>query len=301
MDSFDDFEMKPITEGLGFHKKAVKLNDHVKKADLFREGPGRSIPQAPSEDALADEARRATSALDELLASLEPPKSLRAQESAARKKSQNDVKIYEPLPRKDINKAVSFEPEIEPSRSPSPEIKDMGVGAELVRQTPPAIIKPAKASTGTQRGASDQPPYRLRPQPASLSSAALDALVVLAFSMVFLLSLLLVTKVDLLAVFDTAKTDLPTQLSMAILYLAVLEIYVVISRSFFGKTLAEWTFDLQMGDDRQVKKAYYPLLVVWRSLVVLATGVVLLPLLSFIVRRDLTSYLSGLQLYKKRR
>ncbi len=34
MDPFEEFEMKPLSEGLGFHKKAVPLSEQVKKSGL---------------------------------------------------------------------------------------------------------------------------------------------------------------------------------------------------------------------------------------------------------------------------
>jgi len=83
------------------------------------------------------------------------------------------------------------------------------------------------------------------------------------------------------------------------LYIAVLQLYVIVARSFFGKTLGEWTFDYQMGDNEQVKSTVYPLLVLWRSLVIMGTGVITLPILSILFRKDLASYLTGLQFYKK--
>jgi hypothetical protein len=40
-------------------------------------------------------------------------------------------------------------------------------------------------------------------------------------------------------------------------------------------------------------------LVAWRSIVVTATGLVVLPALSLFMRRDLIRYLTGLQLYRR--
>ena len=93
--------------------------------------------------------------------------------------------------------------------------------------------------------------------------------------------------------------DLTAQISAIMLFVVVLQIYVVTSRSLFGCTLGEWTFDCQMGTDPQQKDGYYPMQVLWRSLLTIGTGVILIPLLSFISRRDLARYLTGLQLYRR--
>ena len=37
MDPFDEFEFKPLTEGLGFHKKAEQLKSDVKSTRLDQE------------------------------------------------------------------------------------------------------------------------------------------------------------------------------------------------------------------------------------------------------------------------
>ena len=114
------------------------------------------------------------------------------------------------------------------------------------------------------------------------------------------MSLLLVTKVDLAAVLFNTQSEITTQFSLALLFVAVLQMYVVVARSFFGRTLGEWTFDYQMGEDYQHEAAIYPLKVVWRSIVVTATGLVILPLISFLFRKDITASLTGLQLYREK-
>ena len=37
MDPFDEFEFKPLTEGLGFNKKPATLKDQVKTSGLIEE------------------------------------------------------------------------------------------------------------------------------------------------------------------------------------------------------------------------------------------------------------------------
>lgn len=289
MDPFDEFEMKPLTSGLGFHKKAVNLGEEVKKAKLTEDTVRRSVPSSPPEDLLDVEAQKATDTLDELLASLKMPEETINEKIESRLP---DLEISEPLPRKDLKRrALDIEPAIDPISQP-----EIGFEDETIVEEAPRL----RHSVGTRRSGHSSPIGRLVARPMSFASATLDSLVVLALSLVFLLSLLLVTKVNLLTVYRNAQNDFLTQLSVVALYLAVMQIYVVISRSFFGKTLAEWTFDLQMGDDEQQKKAIYPLLILWRSLVVTLTGVVILPLLSFITRKDIASYFTGLQLYRKK-
>ena len=78
-----------------------------------------------------------------------------------------------------------------------------------------------------------------------------------------------------------------------------MQIYFIISRAFCGKTLGEWTFDLQLGRDEDFKSENYPLRVILRSLVVTFTGVIVIPVLSFVFRRDLAGKITGLNLYSQ--
>ena len=72
---------------------------------------------------------------------------------------------------------------------------------------------------------------------------------------------------------------------------------MVISRAFFGCSLGEWAFELKLGRDNEASQGLYPVRVVGRILLVLATGFVLLPMLSFLFGRDLVGKFCGLSLH----
>lgn len=286
MDPFDEFEMKPLTEGLGFHKKAVKLKETVKQAKLLDEEISSGLPESVPHDLLEETSGKEASTKNILLDVMK-----------ATGGKDVDVEISEILPRTSTKATPSFElPEIElPNYEPIDDANSDFDESEAIKS--PQINNHFDESV--RRGAADSYERPLRAVPFSISSSFVDALTVLAFAMLFLVSLVLATGVDLFHVIQNARGDLAVQISMGVLYVAVYQMYVVVARSFFGKTLGEWTFDLQLGDDKQIKKVFYPVQVLWRSFVVLVTGVVLLPVLSIISRRDVTSYLTGLQLYKK--
>lgn len=295
MDPFDEFEMKPLTEGLGFHKKALKINKEAKESNLasplaLQEIP-RSMPSSLPETPASYQDDKKT--LEKIMAALDTPVNRKLSSQMVEDSS---VKITSTLPRpEDAKKMNAMEVDIAPKEMPSIwPTQDLPPSKPIVKNIP------AAAYVGTRRGAADAPQLeRWKTAPVAITSALLDAVVVVALSLVFLVSLLLVTKINLMLVVGNAREDLTTQLSFAMLFLAVMQMYVVVSRSFFGKTLGEWTFDFQMGDAEQIKKGYYPLLVLWRSVVIVLTGVIVLPLLSFITRLDLASYLTGLQLYRR--
>jgi hypothetical protein len=68
---------------------------------------------------------------------------------------------------------------------------------------------------------------------------------------------------------------------------------------FLGSTPGESVFEEQLGTPAENQKWNYMLKVVWRSTLVLLTGFIILPILSFIFKTDLTGKISGLSIYKK--
>ena len=275
MEKNDDFEMKPLTAGLGFQKRHISLKEHMAKSGIATQNLRKNLPQLPPEEMTgAVQPRSAKEIINELHAALEPINN-----------KKHNVKLTEVLPR-----------EIDPIKSPHRPTPDISPIENVDFQIPD---KSLNDSAGVRRGAHDNLVPPLKPIPVSLSAMALDSAIVLAFSLVFVVSLVMVTGVDVISVLSQSKSEFATQLSLFVLYLAVYEMYVIISRSFFGFTMAEWTFDLQLGKDEQIQSSTYPLLVLWRSTITFLTGIVVLPLLSLLLNRDLAAQLTGLQLFKK--
>lgn len=287
MDPFDEFEFKPLTDGLGFHKKTVSLREGLETAGVVSDKL-QGIPTAvPGE--LEDEPRPAAKepTFEDVLSALE--------KSPLQRKSSGDLEFTEPLPREAKRQAM----EVEVPRPTSPNVRSPFPRPQAYKGPAPAGSQPQPApAVGTRRGAADSPPPQLVPVTMSLPSAILDLVVVTALALVFLAALLTVTKVDLNAVIRNLNRDFTTQIALAIMFLAVMQMYVVISRSFFGATLGEWTFDLQIGRDEERAKEGYPLRVAFRSVLVTLTGLILLPLVSAIFRRDIAGRISGVQLFR---
>ncbi|MBC86575.1 MAG: hypothetical protein CL677_05285 [Bdellovibrionaceae bacterium] len=332
MDTLDDFEMKPLTKGLGFHKKSQTSHKRQRKAELAQDVIPKSIPKSPAESLFEDNTIDRPLAYEDLLKSLadtEPTRSLDSlsgeirnmdldsestDSQKSREASATSVEISEPLPRKPEARAASMElPVADHFPTPMPlddlikdrqlpvdEIDDIPIpGIQSFRKTPTAVKNPTE-DTGVRRSSSNDPQSHLEKSPICLRSIALDGLIVVAMAMIFLVSLLAVTGVGISAVFGGIKTDLATQVPLAVLYIAVYQIYVIGTRSFYGRTLGEWTFDHQLGRDEEQMRGVYPVKVLWRSLLIVVTGIVTLPLLSFFSRVDVASYLTGLQLYRLR-
>lgn len=290
MDPFEEFEFKPLTNGLGFHKKSIS----DRSAELFEEEIKGKLPESAPRAATLGAAEAST-----------PVKSRSYEEILASLGASKPLELTETLPRaSDVKPISALEMEI------PPPVGIPGHEPRAPQRPQPSIEKPSFFNptlgdkvieeTGVRRGAADSPTSHLVPVPISFQAAILDFVVVIAIALMFLISLLMVTKVDLMAVALNAQLDWTTQLSLGILFIAVMQMYVVVARSFFGRTLGEWTFDCQMGKDDEHSSGVYPLKVAWRSIVVTLTGVIVLPLLSWVFNRDLASKLTSLQLYRQR-
>jgi hypothetical protein len=296
MDPFDEFEFKPLTDGLGFHKKSVTLKEGLKTSGVLQDAlqplPS-SMPKMQADDAITS-VKKTT--FEDVISSLEKPaRSARVSEAVAAAAASADLKITEPLPRQPKGKKAMEIETPRPVQSPFPQPAAYKSPAIKVKKVP---TQSQLSSVGTRRGAADSPQRKLMPVTLSFESAVLDLIIVMGLTLVFMVSLLVVTKVDLNVVFRNLNADYMTQVSLGVLFLAVMQMYVVISRSFFGKTLGEWTFDLQMGEDQEQRMEVYPLKIAARSFLVTITGLVLLPLISAVLGRDIAGQVTGIRLYK---
>lgn len=230
-DSADEFEFKPLTEGLGFHpkkettssvqtpsKKAASLMQPSMKASILETPLPR--PQAPKNQ--------------------QPSTSGQAVESIL--KSLNDK-----------NRSLKFE---DKSKAISPYL-----------QTTP-----------------------------SLSAGVLDMLLITSLGLIYMMSLIFTLKVDLIKVIS--EGGLQTWGITACLFLGVGFVYYIAQRMFLGFTVGEWAYEQRLGLPEE-QKGSYSLRVLARQVLIFATGVFVLPLLSWALGRDLAG-ISGLCIYRKR-
>ncbi len=279
-DLFEEFEFKPLTDGLGFNKKAQAthqalptMNNSIIDDDLL--GTPASTPKKKFEDVLAT-----------------------LEKSTLPKAPASSLEFVDALPREPREKASV------PPMTPVVQVSS-GITMPTISPFPSMDVykkmkQPADAATGVRRGGHDSAAPALEAVPVSFASACLDMIMIFALFLVFLVSLLFVTNVELSSVIFHVENNGATKVSMLVLCLTVMQIYVVLSRSLFGRTLGEWTFDMQMGKDEDQKDETYPLRVLGRSLLILATGIITLPILSLIFNQDLAARWTGVQLYRQK-
>ncbi|WII73175.1 metalloendopeptidase [Bdellovibrio sp. 22V] len=258
MDPFEEFEFKPLTDGLGFHKKksSTPAKDE-KSADSFSStmiknqglelieetstDPLRPplprkksspIPQAPGSLTEVGGDGTATGAVDEILKTLQKNRHLDF-ESSKQKISQTTAK-------EEYKKTIW-----------------------------------------------------------SFSAALLDGMLVIASSLLCMILLLVITKVDLIGNLTNPDAQGMIYLSTLAMFGGVAFIYLVLNRIYLGCTPGEWAFDQRIGKPEELNKAMFSLKVVARSFLVVATGLIVFPVLSLLFNKDMAGSITGAQLYKK--
>ncbi|AHI06891.1 putative metalloendopeptidase [Bdellovibrio bacteriovorus W] len=249
MDPFEEFEFKPLTDGLGFHKKKT------------------STPQNHSDDSLLF---KSTSLADQGLELIE--------ESAV-------DPLRPPLPRKKINP----QPSLEASTSDSSQAVN-----EILKtlQSNKHLEFNAKAKNTPVKDEFKKTTW-------SFSAVLLDSMLVVAASLLCMIILLLVTKVDLIGNLKNPDSQGMIYLATLAIFAGVSFIYLTMNRIFLGYTPGEWAFDQRVGLPEDLDKATFSLKVLVRAVFVIATGFVLLPIISVLFNKDIAGSLSGAKLYKK--
>lgn len=284
----DDFEFKPLTKGLGFHKKTIDLEQEMQKSQSAKSLTiEKTIP------------KNSPYTLSEV-------RSEQAVESA--QKIMNKFPVFDPLepeaPKATLTPPLPRTDGFQQPIFKSPRFHDNNLSIE---PTVPAAITPIAPAISAQIDFTENKSNKISSEPLplaltevsfSVAAFVFDLFLVVGLTFLFTGTVLAITGADLSLVLANAKVDLATRLSLALLLLSVIQLYVVLARSFFGRTVGEWTFDMQLGNSHQQKASWYPIVVAWRAFVVTITGFITLPILSLIARRDLTYYLTGLKLYR---
>ena len=189
-------------------------------------------------------------------------------------------------------------------RSPLPRTEEAGdeIIGRIPMQTPQLRIEnpPAKKVGGVEATKKIGKESLLVATIWEPTAVFLDAMLVAATFLSCLIVLILVTKVDLFA--QLMRPDAETSLfATLILLLAFVSwAYLSVSRMFAGRTAGEWVVDQQVGTSEQQTEWSYSIRVLGRSLIVIATGWMLVPIFSFALNRDLAGLWTGAPLLRKK-
>ncbi len=314
----DDFDFKPITKGLGFDKKteekakvattpAARASTTPIMATPSLSTPSLEMNELPQVFIEREPVKVKPDIFDKPIDwNVNPPKTSKAITDLInalppsidfddKKTKKSEPRIFQPVGRVEYNTPA---PKIEPLPSVDPAF----VPTEKMDVTLNNTLEKAFPKEGFRRPFFHQtvevkPQYT--PVTTSFTSAILDLMVVTGLTSLFLVCLIGITKVDLLAVVTRTQAPLSVWAELGAIFFGVYLMYYMFSRGFWGSTLGDWAFDIQLGLEEHRFKWFYPAQVVARMTLMAATGFILIPLLSFIFQTDLAYYFSGLRLYTK--
>lgn len=227
----DEFQFKPLTDGLGFQKR--KKNISV---------------QAMTEE----------------------------------------FNLTPPLPRRDEG------PTHRPESIQTPATHTVDEILKTLNQNRKLYIEESETQTSKKAQKSSISPTTLE-----LSAGLLDGMLVVALSLLSLIATLMITKVDLAANLLNPDSQYLVYIALVSLFAGTTWIYFTLTRVFMGSTAGEWVFDQFIGKPQDWGKPSFALRVALRSVLVIATGFITLPILSTLFRTDIAGYITGARLHKR--
>lgn len=129
----------------------------------------------------------------------------------------------------------------------------------------------------------------------SMAATLIDVLSVMTLLCVFLLTMLVIQR--FMDPAGSVSVSFMKNVGLG-LYLFLHPSYLLISRFFLGCTLGEWSCDLRVGNNKQRLAKIYGIYVLKRFFVTLVSGVVVLPIFSWIFGYDLAGRISNVPLVR---
>lgn len=258
VDPFEEFEFRPLNEGLGFHKEASAKKAPTPIEPALKAKILESKTEAPSTPVLKTALPRKTN--------------LKAPASMPLEPLPNADKILAELTKKNLD----FKERA--GADTLPELRQSSQKAA----TKSGTAAPKVVDEGTTN--------------YSFSALVLDGMLLTAAFLTCLIILLMVTKVDLVASLADSESSPMLYTTLGGLFATLTWMYLVLHRMGLGATTGEWVFDIRLGKPEQFNTASYLLKVSLRSLLIVATGFITIPLLSLIAGRDLLGRWLGVEL-----
>ncbi len=280
VDPFEEFEFKPITDGLGFHRNSAKLNTPVNKST-----PTKKIVDTSSSELNFTQAKQSSATADSFSAPV------------------REALFSTPLPNNKSKTTAPSASEMYNDRSSLSHTQTHNIVDEILKniesskqKTPPNFL----GSKTEAKVITSRVELAFKPSGPLLTAMFLDSMLVVASSLLFLVALLAITKIDLLQNLKNPDDQGSVYISLFLLFSSVSFIYYVIFRSFLGYTPGEWAYD-QKIDLKGGKLDFLALTkIALRSIIVFVTGGFVLPLVSWVFGKDLLGEFLDLPLVRKK-
>lgn len=128
-------------------------------------------------------------------------------------------------------------------------------------------------------------------------AAIIDGLVLTSLSGFFIVGFTLVMKTTITETFLKAHGSFPMWKEFVMVYVLASWVYMISTRILMSASLGEWACDIRLGQPHERFSRSYGLRVILRSTLIVATGMVTLPVLSLLLGRDIPGDLAGIKLY----
>ncbi|AZZ36833.1 hypothetical protein CIK05_08530 [Bdellovibrio sp. qaytius] len=128
-------------------------------------------------------------------------------------------------------------------------------------------------------------------------AATIDTLVIAALSCFFMLCLSVMIKHGLKQTLGFTLMRDNALMTFLVFFIFCGWMYFIASRTLTGASIGEHTCALRLGQPHErVKRSYLPRVII-RTTMTLLTGIVTLPLLSLLVKKDIVGRITGLNIY----
>lgn len=271
-DPFDEFEFKPLTSGLGFHKESTSTKTTAPAVNPKVEFKSSHLT-FDTQTTASTTVNNSTPAGFNLNSPL--PRAATANTQTTGNNNQRKAMINVPTIEDDsISKAQTAVNEI---------LKNLN----QKKQQEEALAR------------NNRRPEWIAAVP-SISAGFLDTMLVAAFFLLSLIAMLAITKIDLIANISNPDPQYLIYWATVSLLGGIQIIYYVACRAFLGCTPGEWAFDQRCGNELQQASHTYVLRVAARSVINVATGFILMTVISLALRFDVLAAVTGTQIQRQK-
>lgn len=287
----ENFEFRPLTDGLGFDKtteEARKAQSISRPQKPAKPEVAKKTFELPNTEFVTEPKAPVSRSLKKMLDSLPPSVDFKQD-------SDRDLKVKVPVTPEKAPALPVYQPktEVAPSTVVAREDFDITLDNSLSQAFPKEEVNKRFYHQTVE------PIPKFKEIEASFASAVIDFLIVLGLSSLFIVSLIFFTGVDIFSMLASSELSARVTTEIALLYVGVALVYFMLSRGMFGSTLGDWAFDVQLGSEDERRHLMYPFQVLFRTLVIFATGIITVPLVSLGFGKDIAFYFSGLKLYSR--
>jgi hypothetical protein len=260
-DPFEEFEFRPINEGLGFHKK----NKASSTANFESSFSSPNSSQATNRQSF----------------NMNTPMGASTSSTFAA-----------PLPR-----YSNTSPSVSKSNFNIPTIEDDSIAKAQTAVN--EILRNLNQKRQLDFATDTTRQNDMRKSRPIFFAAGLDAMLIVAAFLMSMIVMLSVTRVDLFLNLTHPETSGLIYMATSLLFIAVAFVYMVVNRAFLGFTPGEWAFDQRCGKNEEMETLSYIPRIALRSLIVITTGFVTMPLLSYLFNKDVAGQISGISLFRR--